>query len=380
MRTQQFTYLDQGWRTPLPDTANLNVQLLLCFGRSRYLFETHALTDLKRCFPHARIVGCSTAGEIAGTSVLDESLVVTALQLEKTELEFAAIDIDSADRSRAAGEALANQLKRADLRHVLVLSDGLNVNGSELVAGLTSALPSTVSLTGGLAVDYSDFASTQAWLDRPFNTPCVVGVGFYGSHIRIGHGSLGGWDSFGPDRVITRSKGNVLYEMDGKSALALYKDYLGDYAKDLPASGLLFPLALNQNGDDQGPVRTLLGIDEDEQSMTFAGDMPEGISARLMKANFDRLIEGAENAALQTQIGVNGEPAPDFALLISCVGRKMVLKQRVEDETEAVRDILGNATCYAGFYSYGEISPLKDDVKCVLHNQTMTITTFTETL
>lgn len=378
MRTQQFIYRDQGWRTPLPESPDSNVQVMLCFGRSRYLFETTALSDLRRCFPAARIVGCSTAGEIAGTSVLDESLVVTALTMERTPLEFAAIDIDSPERSRAAGEALALQLKRPDLKHVLVLSDGLSVNGSELVAGLSSSLPVEVTLTGGLAGDYSDFASTQAWLDRPSTKPCVVGVGFYGDTLHIGHGSLGGWDSFGPDRVITRSRGNVLYEMDGKSALGLYKEYLGDYVKDLPASGLLFPLALNQDGKDQGPVRTLLAIDEKEQSMTFAGDMPEGVSARLMKANFDRLIEGAENAALQTQKFESRRP--DFALLISCVGRKMVLKQRVEEETEAVQDILGETTCYTGFYSYGEISPLKDDVKCVLHNQTMTITTFTEIL
>jgi hypothetical protein len=205
----------------------------------------------------------------------------------------------------------------------------------------------------------------------------VIAVGFYGERLRIGYASLGGWDPFGPERRITRSAGNVLYELDGRSALALYKLYLGDHAAKLPASGLLFPLSVRETAGAPGVVRTILAVDEETSTLTFAGDMPQGALAQLMKANFDRLIDGAVGAARTSYEAVGGS-SPDLALLISCVGRKMVLKQRVEEEVEGVRDVLGERTVLAGFYSYGEISPFTPDARCELHNQTMTITTFAE--
>jgi hypothetical protein len=169
----------------------------------------------------------------------------------------------------------------------------------------------------------------------------------------------------------------VLYEMDGNSALELYKKYLGEHASGLPATGLFFPLSIRTSAGTAGVVRTILSVNEEEQSMTFAGDIPEGAFARLMKANFDRLIDGAIGAA-KTSYQALGSASPDLAILISCVGRKLVLKQRVEEEVEGVRDILGSHTVLTGFYSYGEISPFTPDTKCTLHNQTMTITTFLE--
>jgi hypothetical protein len=204
-----------------------------------------------------------------------------------------------------------------------------------------------------------------------------VAVGFYGNRLRVGCGSLGGWDPFGPERLITRSLGNVLYELDGRSALALYRQYLGDYAVQLPASALLFPLSLRSMAGDRPVVRTVLAIDEEKGSMTFAGDLPEGSYARLMKANFERLIDGANDAARATKEALGSKP-PELALLISCVGRKMVLQQRIEEELEAVRDVIGSQATQAGFYSYGEIAPFSPKSPCELHNQTMTVTAMSE--
>jgi hypothetical protein len=169
----------------------------------------------------------------------------------------------------------------------------------------------------------------------------------------------------------------VLYELDGRSALELYKTYLGSHTANLPASGLLFPLSLRGEGGEQRVVRTILGVDEETQSLTFAGDIPEGGYAQLMRANFDRLIDGAQDAATACA-EVVGDHTPDLAILISCVGRKLVLNQRTEEEVESVRNVLGENTVLSGFYSYGEIAPLMSSTKCELHNQTMTITTFME--
>jgi hypothetical protein len=168
-----------------------------------------------------------------------------------------------------------------------------------------------------------------------------------------------------------------LYEFDGQSALGLYKKYLGEHADRLPASGLLFPLSLRTRAGETPVVRTILAVDEAAQSMTFAGDVPEGSYARLMKANFDRLIDGASEAARSSQGAIGPAPA-ELAILISCVGRKLLLKQRVEEEVEGVREVLGPRPVFTGFYSYGEISPFTTGARCELHNQTMTITTLAE--
>ena len=282
------------------------------------------------------------------------------------------------DRDKTAGsirDAITGVEEK--LAHVLVLSDGLKVNGSDFVAGLMKHLPEGITLTGGLAGDGARFGETLVFQGDVPEKDTIAALGLYGSRLKVGFGSLGGWDSFGPERLITKSKANVLYELDGHSALGLYKQYLGEHAKGLPATGLLFPLSIRTQSGETPVVRTILSVDEAAQSMTFAGDIPEGAYARLMKANFDRLIDGATGAA-RTSYQAIGSGAPELAILISCVGRKLVLKQRIEEEVEAVRDVLGERATLAGFYSYGEISPFTPGAKCELHNQTMTITALSE--
>lgn len=365
-----------GWRaqTPLHDLVDAHV--VFVFGARALLGRPDLMGALQARYPKALWMGCSTAGEIAGAHVLDDSIVATAVQFERTTVRQASVAV-SREGSREAGRALAEKLSAPDLAHVIVFSEGLRVNGSALVTGLMEQLPPGVQVTGGLSADGADFKETGVLEGGVLRSGLVSGLGLYGSALRVGYGSMGGWDAFGPDRIITKSAGNVLYELDGKSALALYKTYLGEYAKDLPASGLLFPLLVHKSERDPGFVRTILSVDEATQSLTFAGDVPQGALARLMKANFDRLIDGASGAASVTHEALGQRPA-ELALLISCVGRKLVLQQRTEEEVEAVRGILGDPPVLAGFYSYGEISPLTPGARCDLHNQTMTITTLSE--
>lgn len=378
MRVTQTTWTEtNGWRAELLSPSPLGAQVVFVFGARVLLSRPDLLAEIRARSPSAILMGCSTAGEIAGSCVQDNSIVATAVEFERTRTRRASVHVDSSG-GRAAGLSLAEQLSEHDLSHVFVLSDGLHVNGSALVAGLREGLPPGVQITGGLSADGAAFKETGVLDDDCLRAGVVSGLGFYGSSLRVGYGSMGGWDPFGPDRVITRSEGNVLYELDGQSALALYKKYLGEYAKNLPASGLLFPLLLHKSERDPGFVRTILSVDESAQSLTFAGDVPQGSLARLMRANFDRLIDGASGAATITYEAMGRRPA-QLALLISCVGRKLVLQQRTEEEVEAVREILGEQTAMTGFYSYGEISPLTPGARCDLHNQTMTITTLSET-
>ncbi|HEY5961513.1 MAG TPA: FIST N-terminal domain-containing protein [Polyangiaceae bacterium] len=352
-------------------------QLVLVFASPARLRDPDNWTRLRERWPSATIIGGSTAGEICGTRVLDDSLVATAIQFERTSVRCSQVNVADAPNSTELGHKLAEQLLAPDLVHVFVLSDGLKVNGSDLVSGLTQRLPPHVAVTGGLCGDGARFERTHVCVDEFSPTERIAGIGFYGRDLRVGFGSLGGWDPFGPERRVTRSEGNILYELDGSPALDLYEQYLGEHAAGLPASGLLFPLTVRQHRSELGVVRTILAVDRDARSLTFAGDVPNGHYARLMRANFDRLLDGASGAA-KTSYEAIGSRTPDLAILISCVGRKLVLGQRIEEEVEAVQQVLGEPTVLAGFYSYGEVSPFSRSARCELHNQTMTITTLSE--
>jgi hypothetical protein len=378
MKIAQYKYTEKtGWSFINGEEILENANLVLVFGSTLNIKNNTSLSHLKNKFSKAIFIGSSTSGEILGTNVFDNTIVATAILFEKTKIIYKCIEISTAEESFKAGESLINLLPKEELKHVFVLSDGLNVNGSELVKGLRNNLPEGISITGGLAGDGASFKETFIVTEKAESkSKIVAAIGFYGNNISIGYGSLGGWDSFGIERLVTKSKNNVLFELDGKPALDLYKSFLGEeYAKDLPASGLLFPLNLRVKYENTPVVRTILAVNNEEQSLTFAGDIPEGSYVRLMKANFDRLIDGAVGAANYT---IQNNSNPELAILISCVGRKLVLKQLIEEEVEGVSEVLGKKTILCGFYSYGEISPFSKNTKCELHNQTMTITTFKE--
>lgn len=363
-----------GWRSDLDTVASPDADLVLVFGASSYIDDVAPFDELGVAFPNAVIAGCSTSGEIHDELVEDETLSVAVVTFEATRVEVATVPL-SVSTSREAGARLATDLmSHPGLRAILVLTDGLDVNGTELAEGLNSSVTPDVVVTGGLAGDGDRFESTWVVLDGKPAPNHGVAVGFYGESIRVGHGSQGGWDIFGPERFVTRSEGNVLYELDGRPALELYREYLGELAADLPASGLLFPLALRQPGEDKQLVRTILGIDDEAGSLTFAGDVPEGCHAQLMQANFERLVNGAEGAARHA---IETGSHASLCVAISCVGRRLVLGERTEDELEATKHILADGIVQLGFYSYGEISPYAEGT-CDLHNQTMTLTTFAE--
>jgi hypothetical protein len=369
------------WNEPRPPSSASasadRTQLVLAFAAPDWVRSPSIWRELRARWPQAALVVGSTAGEICGTQVSDNTLTLSAIEFENTRIRCARLDLEDGMTSLEIGHRLAEQLAREELRHVFVLSDGLRINGSELVRGFGERLPDGVTLSGGLCGDGSRFGRTYVCLNEFHDTRSVVAIGFYGSALRVGLGSLGGWDPFGPERRVTRSEGNVLFELDGQPALALYEQYLGEHAAALPASGLLFPLTVRAKREDEGVVRTILSVDRATASLTFAGDVPQGHYARLMRANFDRLVDGAAGAARVSR-GAEDTSGAELALLISCVGRKLVLKQRIEDEVEGVRQVLGPRPVLTGFYSYGEISPFRPTARCELHNQTMTITTLSE--
>ncbi len=297
MHVKQKLLLDDQWEfiNTQKSSGNDKSNLVLVFGSYDKIAGDDLYPLLKNDYPLADIVFCSTAGEIAGSRSLEYSVSVTAIQFEKTPVKCIATNISQHDNSFDTGRFLRNSFDNNDLKFVFIISDGTLINGSELVAGLNNANTSGVLITGGLAGDGDKFERTVTSLNELPSAGNVIAIGFYGEHIQLGHGSLGGWDEFGPEKIITKSEKNVLYEIDNKSALDLYKEYLGPFKDELPGSALLFPISVCEDTNDKKIVRTILSIDENAKSMTFAGNMPQGSKIRLMKANFDNLINAALN-------------------------------------------------------------------------------------
>lgn len=378
MQTSQSVYENGCWNPPLSSFQHdaRNSQIIFTFGDRQLAQEEEIHADLQEFFPNAQILGCSTAGEISGKRIYDEALCATAINFRDTRV--AVVSETYTDSLPVTVKALLEKLDTAELQHVLVLSDGQLVNGTELVELMQTLLPRGVSITGGLAGDGTRFSETVVWHNRDACSGKIVICGFYGDAVKIGHGSIGGWVPFGPERVVTSADKNVLHSLDGKPALELYKKYLGDEVKNLPASALLFPLLLKRDGQEDSVIRTILNIDEDNNSMIFAGDIPQGSRVQLMHANFDGLVGGAEEAAELAKALVQPEQANGLVMMVSCVGRRVILGERTEEEIEAVHDIFGEQCAYTGFYSYGEIAPMNTLKSCALHNQTMTITAIFE--
>ncbi|MEY2860533.1 MAG: hypothetical protein RL392_991 [Pseudomonadota bacterium] len=379
MRISQLTLSKIGPTTAdFSELMALKPQWVIALGSAEALQA--GAGALATAFPEASRMGCSTAGEISGAGVTDGTLVVTAMAFDKAHIKQASTVLSGMDDSFDAGRRLALELPLEGLRAIVILGQGVKINGSAVLSGLVDVVGPQIPITGGLAGDGGAFVETWVLDNQGVSNDRIVCMGLYGQDLVFSHGSFGGWSPFGPARQVTRCDNNVLYELDGEPALDVYKRYLGEHAKDLPASGLLFPFAmLGKDHNELGIIRTILGIDEKNGSLTLAGDIvPDGY-LKLMHASTDALVSGAETAAHASR----GNTSPDqagLALLVSCVGRKLVMGGRVDEEVEVVADLYGSNTTFAGFYSYGEISPHAGLMSCKLHNQTMTISYISETL
>lgn len=366
-----------GWGPRPEGSPAAGAQLLLIYAAPGLLDDPEVLAPLRADYPGALLFGGSTAGEIHDGRVLDGSVSAVAVRFDRARVRAASVTASAVADGREAGERLAAALAGEDLVHVLVMFDGLTFRGSDLARGMAARLPPSVSVTGGLAGDGTRYQRTAVLVDGAPRVGAYSALGFYGPGLKAGYGALSGWDPFGPERVVTKARANVLYELDGRSALELYREYLGAHARDLPASGLFFPLMLRTPGRKDGVVRSVQAVDDAAASMTFSDYVPEGSHAQLMKANFHRVIEGAGEAARAARRGLGGAE-PELAILNSCIARKMLLKQRVEEEVDGVRDALGPGPTLVGLYTYGEISPLAPETNCALYNHTMSVTLLSE--
>ena len=375
----------EGWANR-DEAAALDSEntVVLVFCAPMYAEKPEVLRELKECFPKSMVAGCSTSGEIHGEEIHDESLSVAVIRFDGAKIRMTKQGIDSAEDSENVGAQIGETLAEQDLKAVIVLADGLQVNGSRLTKGLNKNLSENVVTAGGLAGDGSRFSSTWLVHEGEIVQSTVIGIGFYGEGLHVTNASRGGWDIFGPERIVTRSNGNVLFEIDKKPALDIYKEYLGEKAAELPSSGLFFPLQIRKDkADTNRLVRTCLAVSEEDKSITFAGDIPEGHLAQMMRANFERVIGAAGDAGETVSAELDAfdghsDEAEVFTLAVSCVGRRLLLGDRAEEELEVLKSAIGDTAKVAGFYSYGEIGARVEGKTCDLHNQSMTVLSISE--
>ncbi len=380
MKVTNYLYNNvDGWQ-PKISHVNDKVRFIISFGQVQFIREDNFVKNLEHYFPNAEFIGCSSSGEILDDNFYENSLVLSAIEFEKTQVKIVSHPLDDHTSSRDIAKSLVTQLSDCEqkLNHVFVLADIHRMCPDEFLDYINEHLPIGVAMSGGMAGNMkSDFADNWVWHNHSGAINQILAIGFYGDNLKVGTGSFSGFDAFGPKRKITKSDGNIVYEFDGQPALDLYKSYLGDEADRLPESSMVFPiLLLESEFDDEGAVRGVLDVNEQEKSIVFAADVPQGSYVQLMHTNLNNLVNACEQACIDAKDMIDDEP--DFALLVSCVGRKSCLDNRIFEEVEGVCDVLGDECKISGFYSFGEMCPDKNTKKTLLRNQTMTVTVFKE--
>lgn len=371
MQIQTYLFTQDSWDNPLDGSLDSSQTLVIVFGSTKISSIQKGIDDILNSYPKATIIGCSTSGEIYGSEVFDDSLSVAVARFNKSTFKLIVKDLQEKD-SFEVGKNIVDELRHDELKSIFLLCDTLSVDGSELSRGLNENLPKECAISGGLAGDGVEFNKTWIIVDGAIVKKNISAIGLYGKDLKVHYGCKCGWSRFGIERKVTSAKGNVLYTLDNKPALELYKRYLGSFASELPTSALHFPLMILKDGESDPKLRAIRAIDEENDSIILAGSIKEKSIVSFAKANFDELIDGAQEAAELTRLGYENKESA-LCIAVSCIARRNVLKQNAEDELEVVVDTLGANVSIIGFYSFGEFSKSQAGC-CDFHNQSISLT------
>ncbi|WP_248722634.1 FIST signal transduction protein [Seonamhaeicola sp. ML3] len=364
----------QDWQSVTP-FIELKEPLVMVFGDRKEFEEPRIYKAIEKFFPKGHVVFASSSGNVTSNSIDEDCITITAVEFERSEFKVRTINLNDTElNSYKAGMELVNKLPKDKLKYIMVLSDGTFVNGSELTRGMNFVVDNHVLITGGLCSDDYRFQRTMVSYNENPKDGEIVGIGFYGDTLEVASSTESGWMPFGVERTVTKSVGNILYELDNKPALNIYQKYIGDLSKNISAASMNYPLGVQE--DDQYYPRTILNINKDYNAMFFAGDIPANSKVQFMMTNPAELIGASIQTAKQAREKMINEPK--LAMFFSGLGRKQFLDQRTIEEVLEVRDTIGKDVIISGFYSYGEIAPNNEENMCKLHNQSVALTLISE--
>jgi diguanylate cyclase (GGDEF)-like protein/PAS domain S-box-containing protein len=313
------------------------------------------LSELVELLPDAIIIGSTTDGEIAHGESSRNGTVISFVEFEKATLKYA-VDISSDSFQR--GERLAKKLKTDNSKLFILLSEGLHTNGENFLKGIESIAPD-IKIAGGMAADYANFQKTLVFTKDFILANGAVGVSINSDELEIFNDYNFSWQKIGKKLKITKSEGNIVYEIDGRSAVDTYKHYLGEkVAYKIPSICIEFPLLIEENNTLM--ARSVIAASGDG-SLTFSANMPEGSEVYFGYGNPEEILKHTNVIPSKLK-----KFEPEIIFVYSCMARLHFVGPMINQELKPLADIAP----MSGFFTYGEF--FSNEHNRFL-NQTMTV-------
>jgi hypothetical protein len=319
------------------------------------------------------LIGCSTAGEFATDGPSDGGVVVVALGGSGFVARTGVARGVSARLRDAGAEVAACAIEAPNHPHhtLILLTDGLAGDQTEVVRGAYSVVGAETPLVGGCAGDDQRMRTRQIWEGEVLDQ-AVVGA-WLASDAPLGIGVQHGWRRVGEPMLVTGSAGTKLFTLDDRPALDVYLERLNppQEAHGSPSAftkfALTHPLGLSRLSGEE--VRFLAGADLDERSLNCIAAVREGTLVWMMEGDHDSVL-AATDAACGEAVGALGGQAPLGLVAFDCIARRTVLGDAgIKREIDCIASHTDGPV--AGFYTYGEIA--RTHGVNGFHNQTLVV-------
>src|SRR5918997_2390896 len=330
----------------------------------------------------APLSGCSAEGTIGGDYADESNFSVVVMAISSEELRWrnglaTGLGTDSWTTGQKVAQSLSFDLG-TDAVGLFVFPDGTTVNFDQFFAGLEGNLSSDwfLPLWGGGAGDNFAMRQTYQYRDDEIASDGVAyallsGEAQPASAVGIGYIPIGS------ERTVTRSQGNVIYEIDGKPVLEVLQEYVPDraLAENWQSYAITFALCFRAPSyikDEEYVVRTILSVDETDGSATTQTEVPEGTSVWLSSRDQEKVTTGLDRMAAQIKQELGGNQ-PKLVFQFDCVsrGKLMFRDQEKIRLLRQFRQAIGPDVPWAGFYTYGEIGPVEKHNR--YHNYTAVV-------
>ncbi|MFH1094284.1 MAG: FIST N-terminal domain-containing protein [Candidatus Omnitrophota bacterium] len=354
---------------------------VFCFASSRF-DHVQLVRGIKSVLPNAPLIGCTTAGEITNAGPAKKSVIILTIKSNSLHAAFG-IGKNVSKNSRGAGQEVARdtvlKTRKGAIRHAfMMLPDGLNGNGVEIIRGIQEVLGTSFPIVGGSAADDFLFQKTFQYFEENVYTNSVGGILFSGD-ISVGIGARHGWYPLGKPRIVTEADHNIIKKLDGKPAARIYEDYFGKRVADLKNEpmarmSVMYPLGMSIPQEEECIIRNALRVDK-EGSLICAGEVPCGSEIRVMMGSKETALKAAKKAAEIALSGLRKQKA-DLVFVFDSVSRERLFGRKSEEEIAVIRSIFGKDTPVIGFYTYGEQAPLGATInlgQTFFHNETIVV-------